>query len=569
MDEIEKAEQDFQKAKPKSKKLLIISLLVIVIIVALGGVYFFLNSPKKLFNKNLDRADKMLEDVFSKAFMPLEFVLDENKAYESRIGLSGSIETNKGSEYEEIIKEIDKILKNEKINLTTKLDQNQEKLYAYFDLEEDGKTAIAGEAFVDKNIVAGKLKEINNKLFYVNRSDIEKEQPEINKMIDTILKPSYNKEYYEHLKNTYSKVIKDSIKSEQYTKSSTTIQIDGKDTKCVKTSLEMSKEQTREILIKLLETLKNDNKTIDLIVNSSIDTYSTPGEIKEEFIQSIDDAIEELKKSEIGFSVKLDLYNKGKEIVFAELNIVVNYMESSYSYSLRKTEKVEKEASLKISVDCADKNNVKTVFEIAEKDSQMSYKFTLDVVTNGNTNTITLDFGKIINAKLVIVNEIINNNEEKGSIKAEYMGKELLNIDFNTKYLKNTKNELETENTIVFNVNTEMITMSSDKISATLNLNTYVANIESIDIPTPSSSDINVLEDEIPNDFITKLQTKLSNLKVVKNIMELEKKMNPVSEKNDYSTDLISPEDYEPLSPVIDMPMSPDVDWDYDNSLDV
>jgi len=485
MSEIQKEDSNFQPKNSKSKKKVVISIVVILIIAIVATILLLMlnESPKKLFVKNLQRSSSITEETLLKAFPSPTFLYDTGKAIESKISLSGSLTANNGSDYEEFATLVNDFIKNEKLNVTTTIDQSQEKVYLYADLEENSKKAISGEVFLDRETITAKIKEVSNKLLYVNVEDLEKEQQEsVNQFIDLFFQET-SSNYYETIQEIFLTAFNSTVSDNQFKKENTTIMLDGTNKACTKTSIALSEEQTKEITIKILEGIKNNEEILTLISSSnpSLYSYYTLEELREEFADSIDSSIDELKNSQTAFTIEINTYNKGRDLLRIDVSIVVYDEERN-------------EMSFEVIMDCISKDDI-------------------NITINQKTNST---FQEATDTKIEIQSKKTSGNKTEIVFYVTQDNEKLLDMSVITEYLKFSENELEADTKITVNIIPDV--SSPDKLSFNFNMHSYIANTSSIEMPVPERTDINLTDGEPPSDYLEELLNVVMDLEIYKNI---------------------------------------------------
>lgn len=534
MDEVEKAQETFKK--PKSKAKIVIILLLIVIIAAGGavGAYFLLNSPKKAFEKSMESANKFIEEKVLGSFSSNKFVYDSNKVLEADIKLYGEVTAGEDSYYTDEVTMINNLIKNIKLDVKSKLDLQNKSIYAYLGLEENNQISIAGEAFLNRDMIIGKLQDVSDSLFYAKTSDMGTDvKTVIDSMFDSMANP--NSQNSDDIVKDYKDIIKKSISDKQYKTENTVISIDGSDKKVKKASLELTEKEIKTILKDIINKAKTDDRILDPLV-SSMGTTSiyTPEKMKEELAKSFDEAIKQIDELEFACKLTISTYTQGSKLVQFKIDLSITVEGQTVTAS--------------ITMDCADENNIKITFEV--KYGGISYKVKLDIVKDGNKTTATLDFGSLIGIKAIF--ETTKVSDSRKEVKAELLqsGQSMLIIRCNTDYLANSKDEINKKDEIIVEV--DPFGNAQDIISAKLIIETKWFYTDSVQVPSIGGNDIDIINGEIPNEFLVKLENKLNGMQIIKDIMAIqEKAMAPSTtpgiedfdfgEDFDFYTDIVNP----------------------------
>ena len=478
--------------KSKSKVgIVIICLIIIILGCAAAGAWYYLNnyisSPKSAFLNNLEKLNKTTEALLEKGLVNTSYVYDEKKALEYGIKLSGKLEANRGSMYEEEVKQINDLLNGEEFYVKEQVDLINREIYAYGELRENNKKAISGEMYIDDNYIVMALKDIIDKNLYVNREEAAEELKEFNEIWESLFNQNnLDNDIYEIV----MKVIKANIKDEQFTQSTATININGADVNCDKTSLSIRKEQPKKIIIEILEALRDDEKMQNLFKTYSNNSISQ------------NDPIDELKDLEMEIAINIDLYNNGSDVVKMDINATM-YVEDD-------------ELTLDMSADFSKNNNIDIVFEIGSKESQVSYSIKLNIEVEENRVFATLDFGSMLDMKVTLESKKTSDSESVLELKVIQSKKEMFALNVNSKTVKNSKDEIEVESSVKLKMTIDEY--YGDTISVALDLVLSMANIDRVNAITTGTKDINLINGEMSEADLKKLQDKVTNLKIYKKI---------------------------------------------------
>lgn len=349
----------------RRNKLLYILIPIIIILVALLGGFIYLklnSSPKKIFTRTI-----------SKVFETLDLKQEKHTTLKGKVELSGSVESN---EKNEDIEEINDILQGSKIVLNSEVDtknllmnENLEVVYNNEDfinaniIMQDEKMYIALKDWLDKYIEipledddVSEIKNFTNNL----------ETLDLDSLVDVIKKEFIKK-----------------LQEQKYTKESTNLYLDGKETKVTKSSLKLSDEQTVTFIKELLENLKQNEN-----FKNALGTY------KEEIIESIDEILENVPTEDFDEDTKIcfSIYTKGlfNKVVAVDFTVetlekttagieFIKRSEEKYELNIYENDEGIRTEIIKVEIDNKkeDKNKGKMLIYITsgEETIELTYKY--------------------------------------------------------------------------------------------------------------------------------------------------------------------------------------------------
>jgi len=472
------------------KVITVVMLLVLLLVFGAIATWYFLifNSanPKVAFYNNLSKVGKNTSALLEKTVTTQNYMYDKDKVIEAGIRFSGSIETDG---YDPSIELINEILNGEEIYFKEQIDLENDEIYAYLELNENNRKAISGEIYINKDSIIVALKDTIKEQLYMNRNEVPSNMEELNNLIDSLFDLTITDNDYSKYYDLIAKVIKENIKDDQFKKASETITIDGKDVKCEKTSLIMPKEQPKQILIKILEELKNDE-----------DIKKIP-----ETIDILEEQIEMLKEEELNLAITINLYNSGSNVVRMDV-IATAYVEDD-------------EIKLSVLADFSKENKIDIEFKMESQESQAAYTVKLNIESVNNKVTAVLDFGSAVGIKVALVSENLNDNESKLVLTMEQEREEMLSIELKNKLIKNSKDEYKVESNIIFDIVTDAY--YEESVYGEINLDLEIANIDRVNKLKINSTDIDLFNDTMPEDILTKLEDKINSLNIFNKITDL------------------------------------------------
>jgi len=310
------------------KKGIIIAIIVIamILIIGIGGtcLYMFTDlfkSEKTLFWKYMSNGVSNLQIEENTQLEDIQKMKEQ-----SPYNINGELKISSTNE------EMNTILEKIRLKTTGKTDKLNNYSYNNTILQNNNTDIFKLEYVQDDNIYALKsdeivtaylgvknenLKVLFQKLGVTDVENIPNEIENINYM--ELLK--FSKEEIVNLKATYTPVIENSIKSESYSKQTeAVIQKDGVSYTTTAYRLDLTGTQISEILVNILNALKEDSRTLDLIA-TKLNTISNENITIEDVNNGIDYIIEKIQETEIMNDIAIVVYNYKGETIATELLI--------------------------------------------------------------------------------------------------------------------------------------------------------------------------------------------------------------------------------------------------------
>lgn len=315
---------------PRKKRIVIIAISIILVMLIILGIlgYLYLKtdafkSKEKLFAKYLAQNFDSIEILKTESDSEIENMLNTNK-YESQ--LEGTIE------YTEDIGTSNENKNSNINNVGIKIKRNVDKAnnYDYKDISIENKDErLVGFKYLnEENLYGIKLDGIQQ--FVSNNTENQtSDDSEINSIkkltsgidINSIL--NFTEEEKQTLANTYVGIIQSNISKDKYYKQSNAlITVNNKDIQTNAYYIKITIEEYNNLYIKILQQITNDEiilSRIDLIENQIKEkdsNYNESETLREKFIKSINDKIEEIKNNNIGNEeVKITVYENNMKTV--------------------------------------------------------------------------------------------------------------------------------------------------------------------------------------------------------------------------------------------------------------
>lgn len=408
----------------RRNKLLYILIPIIIILVALLGGFIYLklnSSPKKIFTRTI-----------SKVFETLDLKQEKYTTLKSKVEFSGSIESN---EENEEVEEINDILENSKIVLNSEVDTNN------LLINENLEVIYNNEDFINANII------MQDEKMYIALKDWLDKYIEIPLEEDDV---SEIKNFTNNLEILDLDLLVDVIKEEfikklqkqEYTKESTNLYLDGKETKVTKSSLKLSEEQAVTFIKELLENLKQNENFKNAL-----------GVYKEEIIESIDEILENVptegfdEDTKICFSIYTKgLFNKIVAVDFTEETLdgttegieFIKRSEEKYELNIYENDGEMRTELIKVIIDNKKENKNKGTMLISIMSGEETIEFTYKYEVKNEETIFELSTNIEDTSFTVSGNTIKRDNSYNGNftvlVKTSEYGTIELNCLYNFEY---------------------------------------------------------------------------------------------------------------------------------------
>ena len=312
----------------KNKKVLIISsiiAIIVIIAIVIGMLYFatdLFKTDKQLFYKYISKA-KIMDTGFANQYtIANEKITKNSNSSLANISLLTSTPNTETGIAD--IQEVLKITSNGLVNVPLKqsyrdftLLSNNQNLLTLKYMRDDNTYALGADNIVTKYIAVenSNLKELFTKLGVEDTTDIPNSIPT---NYEEILK--IDEQTLDILNQTYSKIIFENIDETHFYK---TVSED----KTVTIGVSLSEQETYNLVKTILETAKNDNTLLNLIINKAQllgYTDITVQDVQSEIQTYLDDMADNAYSTDKDF-IKLSIVKKDKNIIAIELE--TNYEE--------------------------------------------------------------------------------------------------------------------------------------------------------------------------------------------------------------------------------------------------
>lgn len=401
------------------QKIIWVVVAVIVIIAAVLGVLYYatdlFKTPKQLFYKYFASSSTLLDESTYEDFLA-ELKEEAEKSMEVAGEITAKITSNDAE-----VKEVGAVLEKGKIKYNMKTVGKEQKMQNDITLNYDGKDIVTLSVLKNKEQYGLKIAEAYEKYVSVENNNLKAlfqkfgmdttDMPNRIEMVDYYEILNIDKETLEHIETTYSKVINENIPEESYSvEKDVTVDTNAGSITTNAYKLILTDDQLKMVVIKLLETLKTDYKTLDLIVNKTnvmAESYKYTGEVdtltKEELVNGIEEGLTELNETTDSIDGQLELIIYGAKDNKAKIEMIVK--EKGIQEAKYEIDMIKDQDTNNIVVSCLD--------EEADIDLVISYNDTKADVTmmvDSDGTIIEVNVKQKIKAKENVTVEDFNSN---------------------------------------------------------------------------------------------------------------------------------------------------------------
>lgn len=489
----------------KSKKK-VIAIIFVLIILALGAaaayIYFFTDlfrTPEDLFYKYVEKAAKTESQYDYQDFLKgLE--ASQTKSYKGKSNIGIELKGNSYSTKQE--QSTYNLINGIGLEVETKSKPSENKSAYDLNVKFAGTNLVNLEVVKDKDIYGVKSDLLDSQYIAVENNNLKDlmrklgvsttNVPDKIETIDIYKLLYISKEDQDKIVNTYKDVIKNNISSDKFTK------VDGADTNTTAYSLKLNQKDFLNIMTKVLETLKDDDTLLNLVIdkintlvslNPTIQGYINNKSIysskitdnltKEKLKEYIDEALKELKGTQTS-----------KDDSFVEFLVY-----ASNGKTVRMEFKFNDEVVM--AFDFYDVDGKQKVVMYAQEAQKLSYDYSRYALSN---RTKSSELVKVME----IETKTTKNNDEiksEGEITAYSRDEKVFKLSFDVS-TKGKVGQGKNDQTCKMNVETE-------DISIGFTIDSEIEYTDNVEIEDLNSKNSNILND-MSKEEIQKLFNKIA-----------------------------------------------------------
>lgn len=375
---------------------------VLIIVAALMGILYYttdlFKSPEQLFYKHLaDDVNFLGKTTYADVMKELK------KEAEASSKNAGEI-TAKVTTTDTQTQEIATVLEKGKITYDMKTVGNEKKMQGDITLNYDGKDIVTVNVLQNKEQYGIKVAEAYDKYVSVENNNLKAlfqklgvdttDIPDKIEMVDYYELLNIDEETLKHIEDTYTGVIKQNIPVESYSvEKNVTVKIDGEDVTTNAYKLTLTEEQTKVILEKVLETLKADDTTLNLIIekyNMIAEPYKAMGATmstevtKDSLVKAIEDELQDLNDTTTNSGNVLEVIVYGTKN--SKAKIAMNVVENETNIAKLEMDMTKKNKDKKAIMTCSAEDT--TITMIASESEEKTGL----VLTASENDNIVMEF---------------------------------------------------------------------------------------------------------------------------------------------------------------------------------
>ncbi len=397
--------------RKKRKIILIVSIISIVAIIAMTLIFLYITtdsfkSSRTLFFRYIGQNVENWEAMYpEKEKNEYEKLLEQNK-YTTDTEVTVNYTENVGTDLENK----ENVINQLKLEVKGQTDNSKQYNYQDIHLLKNNEKLSELEYIQSGEACGIRFPDLFSQYLVANREEAKEillkvgEEEEIGNCIEKIDFgdfPTLTKAEQQTVKNKYLNLLNQNVSDENFSKQKNqTIQIDGKTINVNAYSLTLTKEKMNHIYLKMLEEIKQDEIILQKIddLQTWLEPYQVETNLKEKFVQNIDDLIENITRNNIGqekaqitvyenyhTTVRTVIENPDYEITIDLLSLLEeNYAQISYQNIKDKKKQVisYKKEGEQISIG----------FENTQREKTKKYYFISNQKVSGNQCVKNKDF---------------------------------------------------------------------------------------------------------------------------------------------------------------------------------
>lgn len=382
--------------KGNKNLVMLLATIILLLIIALFIFQFMKKSPREIFEKSIDQVFKTVNEAIN------EDVTTVKGSYELKTTVNA-----KNSELKQIFDIINKV------SIDTNYEIDTEKMIMNMDLNTkyDGKSLLDADMFINKNVGYMYLPGLSEQYF---KMDVETavQSNGINNNVD--------KEQITIIIEEVQKELKKALKDEYFASMKTTININGKEKKVTKSTLELDNRRANEITKVLLTNLK-ENETF--LTSASKLTEQTAQEIKLSLDESINSISNDTSIDKGKFIVSIftsglthEFIGIQFEIIDTVDNVVIAVQKENQNYYYQVKDGSSEVLNGNMRIDGNIEKNADVIFDlsitnIADMKLEMKYKNETNVVVKEKEITNATDINLLTDVEMQQITQKLLANE--------------------------------------------------------------------------------------------------------------------------------------------------------------
>ncbi len=314
----------------RSKKPILISLAVVVLLGISATVYamFFNLSPKETYFLAEKNSMEQTQESFNKTFAVNKDVNEKILKDPSKSTLTLGLKSVEGlGAIDPNMAMFASMLNDVKLSMAAQLNPEKNEGLAELKAGMGGTEFIKAEAYQSEDLTGLNVPLLYNNYLYLNNDQfgevMKKFDPayqgpeQIDNVVEMQLKAMKNQGKYEEHAEEYGKFLLDKIKDENVTQKDS---VEFKGNKYKQLTLQLSEQETKEILKALIDKVQKDDELLDLLIDTNVNTaFNTPGmetaDLKETFQSELKKASENIDQVKIPDGFKSAILVDNNEMI--------------------------------------------------------------------------------------------------------------------------------------------------------------------------------------------------------------------------------------------------------------
>lgn len=285
---MEKMDDGIKNSSSKKKEMTIFGIIaVLVIAVLLGGGYYLLSKPKSILNESLYYLTKRFKKIGEKQDLSKLIFESDQVKFEGKMNI-------------DLNKDLQLGLENISLNITAHEDKKEQTAHYKIDADIDQKSLLELDTYLSDNKMYIMLKDILDKFYYTDQEYISFLNSSDDKDVDILM-------------DIIEKSVKKVIHDNRFKKETVTKEIDEKEEKVTKLSLEITDQLLSELIQEIINQIKNNDQAMTALKNLS-------GEEVAEIKTTLDELYDSVKETNGETLLTYNVYYQGmNEIRMLEL----------------------------------------------------------------------------------------------------------------------------------------------------------------------------------------------------------------------------------------------------------
>ncbi len=418
----------------KSTKIIIAVVSVLIIAAVVVTTLYFTtdlfktNNPKKAFYEYLDKVTEAKDGRMSYSQFLEDLKNAQNKSYEGKGSISMDVKLDSALSSNENDAVVE-ILNNADISFETKADPKNSKAYTALNLKYDGEDLGTIEVNSNKDTIGIKCDEITDGYLTITMDEMAEllnidtdmssmESVDVEELISLL---DISDSEINRIVDRYKGVLEDTIPEDNYSSEKEKITVNGKEINATAYTVEVSEKDFINLAKALVNSLQEDDDTIDLVVDKVNTFMDIIGEIEtfntRDITSLLDMILDELEEIDEFSDEKLEIsiyeYKDQTvriQIAFGEDAVILDSMEDGDTTDMSIKMKSEGTEMTLMNISSTKKGEGKYSTKLSTDIEGYKIEFTVDSESSDAGEkvnmTVYVDLPSILTANLSITSEV-------------------------------------------------------------------------------------------------------------------------------------------------------------------